>query len=1171
MAHPSARARPVQLHVIHDLGGGSAKWLADYCKADTERTNLVLRPFAHDVSMASGVALYAGAADETPLRVWKFSSPIYATVTVHAEYRAALDEVIRSRGVGAVLVSSVIGHSLEALDTGLPTVVVNHDYFPWCPAINLYYDGVCARCDGERIAQCHDGNPRYNPFVDFTPVERLEVRDRFVELVARAHVTLVGPSASVERNLKRLDPRFEAARFAVVPHGYGDPLPRVDLAAMLPGERLRVLVLGQLSAAKGMDLLDAALPRIAPFADVYLVGCRELGERYKFERHVNVVSHYEMSELPGHVASIRPHVGLLMSVVSETFGYALSELHMMGVPVAATRVGSFPERIVHGETGYLYEPDVSALVATLRSIGADREGLARVRANLASYRHRTPEEMVADYHRLVPLDSPGAAPPEPTPAVAAAALEAATLAGMWKHIKALNLQLAIVNDARQRTEMHRLADADTRRKLDERLQAFGREIAAREALLLQRDMQLENLSSQLRFLNDTVKAMQASTSWRVSAPIRFVGRRMPFFRMLRRLVARMLREPSTIKARTRELGSAWRSGGFRGVERAVEDIDAVEQAANAWVGYRDKFARDVRPQLVARLGTFSRRPVISVVVPVYNPDKDMFRQMLESVRAQIYPFWELCLADDGSREPHVQATMREFAGADRRIKVDFALENKGVSHASNRALAMATGEYVVLLDHDDILEEHALLRFAESILEDDPDMVYSDEALVTHDKDTVIRYAYRPAFSPEYLRSHPYIVHLVGFRAELLRAVGGWDEALAISQDYDLILRVSEKAKRIVHIPEILYRWRIHGSSAGLGKQAHVMETSKAVLRRHLERIGEAGTVEDGTSFNLFEVRYPLREGLKVAIIIPTKNHGDLLRQCIESIHATAAGAHYDIVVVDHESDDPATVAYLASIAGQAQVLRYEGPFNFSAINNWAVAHLEGEYTHYLLCNNDIEAYEPGWLERMLELGQHPDVGIVGAQLFYPDRKTIQHAGVCIGMFGAAEHYAKGLRPPEEEVESGFGELLKLTREVAAVTAACLLIRKETFAAIEGFDEAIAVGFGDVDLCLRAGAAGYRVVYCPHARLMHHESFTRGVSDIDPHPGDSSLYRVKWKEMLEAGDPFYSPALSLRSTKWAIRLPIPCSADVRRRITTIDHARAASRISFSAKPAAHGE
>ena len=296
-------------------------------------------------------------------------------------------------------------------------------------------------------------------------------------------------------------------------------------------------------------------------------------------------------------------------------------------------------------------------------------------------------------------------------------------------------------------------------------------------------------------------------------------------------------------------------------------------------------------------------------------------------------------------------------------------------------------------------------------------------------------------------------------------------------------------------------------------------------------------------------------------MIIPTKNHGELLRQCIESLRATVKEVAYDIVVVDHESDDPATLGYIASIASQVKVVRYEGPFNFSAINNRAVAAAGAGYSHYLFCNNDIEAFESGWLERMLELGQHPSVGIVGALLFYPDRKHIQHAGVCVGMYGAAEHYAKWVSFPDDPVEP---ELMRVNREVSAVTAACLLMRADAFREVQGFDEAIAVGFGDVDLCLRAGERGYRVIISPHARLVHHESYTRGTSTIDPHPEDSALFRLKWKQVLRAGDPFYNPGYSNEHTHWPVKQPLNCTYEIRRRIARRDPQTGRTVLAFSA-------
>jgi GT2 family glycosyltransferase len=327
-----------------------------------------------------------------------------------------------------------------------------------------------------------------------------------------------------------------------------------------------------------------------------------------------------------------------------------------------------------------------------------------------------------------------------------------------------------------------------------------------------------------------------------------------------------------------------------------------------------------------------------------------------------------------------------------------------------------------------------------------------------------------------------------------------------------------------------------------------VTETSSAILRRHLARCGEAGTVEAGPSFNYYDVRYPLAPDLKVAVIIPTKNHADLVRTCIESIGRTAGEIDYEIVLIDHDSDDPESLAYFESLRPRVTVLHYSGPFNFAAINNWAVAQITGSHSHYLFCNNDIEAIEQGWLGRMLELGQKPDVGIVGAKLYYPDRRTIQHAGVAVACCGVAENLGRFRQTSESPVDIGYVGTLICNREVSAVTAACMLVCRNVFEEIGGFDEALAVGYGDVDLCLRAGDRGHRVLFCAHAVLLHHESFTRGRSPEDPHPEDSARFTERWEGRFATGDPYFNPNLSPYSPNWQVAEPLEFRLDIRRRV-----------------------
>lgn len=1209
--------KSIQLHVMHDLAGGIERWCRDFCRADSERINLILKPFCRGHAAGEGLMLFADIDDAEPIGLWVFEKPFEVSAATHPEYAQAIKRIVDDYGVEAILVSSLIGHALDVLDTGLPTVVIAHDYFPACPAINLYYDGVCERCDDARLADCTGHNPDFNPFLLFSAEERIVVRRRWLEIVESCRVTAVVPSRVVWDHLARIFPSLARASWVPIPHGTDQALAPIAFGDAGGKKKLRVVVLGMLSVAKGVRLLADALDRLTEFAEVHLVGTQELGELYMGRPNVHVVTRYALDELQGIVQGIRPHVGLLLSILPETFSYTLTELMQMGVPPVATHLGGFAERVIDGETGFLVAPTADALVARLKEIDGERGMLERVRKNLAGLPRRGAAEMVADYHRLLPLSTHGSRAMAPAVALEAGrndALgirQAMAMTAMWKQIKSLDLQLAMSREARPRlagpseiaetqrraaehqraitdhqraVAEHQRTIAESQRAIAESQRAIaeqqraaaearlaeeaGRYQARAEATkkeLAEKESQRQNLHEQVRAKEEQLAAIYASTSWRVTSPIRAVGTFVRRARFLAQHLGILLKEPEELPKRVGELNRAWRTGGRLHLRLTLQAMRAEIDHQEAWKIWQQTFAREVRPLVAPAIAAMPTRPLISVLVPTYNTPEAMLRQMLDSVRGQLYDNWELCVADDCSGDPRVGKVLGEYAARDGRIKLHLASENRGVAHASNRALEMATGQFTVLLDHDDLLQEQALFRVAQSVAGEDPDLLYSDEIMVSADLKKVLRYAHRPAFSPEFLRSHPYIVHLVGFRTELLRALGGFDESLTISQDYDLILRAAERARTVVHVPEILYQWRIHGGSSGTRQRDDVMATSRAILERHLRRGGEAGHVEDGPAFNLFDTRYPLAAGARVAIVIPTKNHGDLVRQCVDSIRATVRDIDYDIVVIDHESDDPATIDYLSSIASEATILHYQGPFNFSAINNWAVSRLGGRHTHYLFCNNDIEAIESGWLERMMELGQHPDVGIVGAQLLYPDRVTIQHAGVCVGAYGAAEHYGKFIRVPDIPRYLGFSEILRSNHEVSAVTAACLLIRREAFESAGGFDEALAVGFGDVDLCLRVGQLGYRVVQCPRAELLHHESFTRGKAiGMDPHPEDSALFRSRWAGLLHAGDPYFNPGLDQNSTAWLMKYPMPCGLGVRRRI----YRRAADsgRQSFAHSP-----
>ena len=543
-------------------------------------------------------------------------------------------------------------------------------------------------------------------------------------------------------------------------------------------------------------------------------------------------------------------------------------------------------------------------------------------------------------------------------------------------------------------------------------------------------------------------------------------------------------------------------------------------------------------------------PRFSVVMPVYNTPETWLKQAIESVRRQVYRNWELICVDDGSSVPHVASILEEFARREPRVVHLSNTKNLGVSASTNVAIRRASGDYISFMDHDDCLEPHALWRFADAIVSDGADFLYSDEA-VTASEDTahVLQILARPAFSYDYYVSHPYFVHMITVRRSLVEEIQGLDESLDVSQDVDFNLRALERAGRVTHIPDILYRWREHPTSAGHIRAHRVMEATRGVLHRHFARLGFKAEIKSAAHFNTFDVQFFPNTRERVAVVIPTRNHGGLLRSCIESIQATTENGSFDLVIIDHDSDERETQLYLRELESSCTMITYTGEFNFSKMNNFAIEQIRGHHDYYLFMNNDIEALDSGWFEAMLDRAKRPDVGVVGATLLFPDR-TVQHAGVIIGMYGCAEHafkfadfYSNG-----ERFEAR-GCSLVATRDYSATTAACMLIRAEVFHEVEGFDETLPIGFNDTDLCLRVAARGYKILNHANAVLIHHESATRGRRGGDPHPEDSKRFKQRYRDMIDGGDPYHSPLLSVDDPLCVLRTGAHCPSQVRPRTT----------------------
>lgn len=527
---------------------------------------------------------------------------------------------------------------------------------------------------------------------------------------------------------------------------------------------------------------------------------------------------------------------------------------------------------------------------------------------------------------------------------------------------------------------------------------------------------------------------------------------------------------------------------------------------------------------------------ISVVVPLYQTPEVYLRQMIESVLNQTYPHLELCIAD-GSPEPAAtRAVVESYAGKDSRVRYQVLESNRGISGNTNAAIEMAEGEYLALFDHDDLLAEDALYEVAKAIEEGKPDLIYTDEDKVTEDLSEYFQPHFKPDFSPDLLRSNNYICHLLVVKKSLAREVGGLDGGFDGAQDHDFIFRCTERAERIVHIPRILYHWRIHRASTADNpiSKGYAFEAGKRAVRAHLERTGLQGEVSALKDLGFYRVTYRVQENPLVSIVIPNKDEKETLERCLESIWSLSTYQNYEIILVENNSATEEILEYYRSIDGKkkVRVVYWEQEFNYSAINNFGVSQAKGDYV--ICLNNDISVITPGWIEELLGNCQRPEVGIVGARLYFPDN-TIQHAGIVLGIGGVAGSMFVGMA----RKRTGYMHKAVIQQDLSAVTAACMMIRRDVFEKVGGFTEELRVAFNDVDLCLKVREAGYLVVYNPDAELYHYESKTRGAEDTEEKRRrfqmEIEYMRSHWMKYLKEGDPYYNKNLSLKQWDYSIK------------------------------------
>ncbi len=514
--------------------------------------------------------------------------------------------------------------------------------------------------------------------------------------------------------------------------------------------------------------------------------------------------------------------------------------------------------------------------------------------------------------------------------------------------------------------------------------------------------------------------------------------------------------------------------------------------------------------------------------------------MIESVIAQTYCKWELCLADGSDAEHgYVQKICKKYSKDDSRIIYKKLEKNEGISGNTNRCIEMATGDYLALLDHDDLLHPSALYENMKVICEHNADFIYTDELTFSNQIDNVITMHFKPDFAIDNLRANNYICHFTTFKGELQKKVGLFQNEYNGSQDHDFVLRLSEQAHTIIHIPKILYYWRSHPDSVALdiNSKTYAIEAGKRAVRDHITRCGMNAIVESSIAFpTIYRIKYDLVKKPLVSIILLNKNHQKDLEKCVCSIFDKSTYTNYEINIIDNGSTENEIKIYYDRIKNnkRVRIINWENAFNYSEINNHAVKQANGEYIIFL--NNDTSVITPEWIEEMLMYAQRSNVGAVGAKLYFDDN-TIQHAGVVLGLgadrVAGHSHY----RMPKENL--GYMGRLYYAQNVSAVTGACMMMRKSVFEEVNGFDESFRVAFNDVDLCMRIRKAGYLIVFTPYAELYHYESKSRGLEDTPEKQkrfqGEVLRFKERWKKELEAGDPYYNPNLTLDREDFSVK------------------------------------
>ncbi|QCT94703.1 glycosyltransferase [Caminibacter mediatlanticus TB-2] len=573
--------------------------------------------------------------------------------------------------------------------------------------------------------------------------------------------------------------------------------------------------------------------------------------------------------------------------------------------------------------------------------------------------------------------------------------------------------------------------------------------------------------------------------------------------------------------------------GLKGmIERLNKEYNIIVKT-NIFYKYNIPHQTDKEREEIER---FEKKPLISIIMPVYNVEERWLKLAIESVERQWYKNWELCIVDDASTREETKKYLKSLNNT--KIKIKFLEKNQGISGASNEALKLAKGEYIALMDNDDELTPDALYEVVKAINEQEAEFIYSDEDKIDINGNYVEPH-FKPDFAPDMFLSQNYLSHLGVIKKELIDRVGGFEKGLEGSQDYDLYLKVLEHTNKIYHIPKVLYHWRkIPGSTAeGFSNKDYAQEAGRKALENAMKRRSIEAIVKNGLKAGTYKIDYKIKGNPLISIIIPFKDKPELLRTCVESILNKSTYNNFEIIGISNNSEEKETfdeMNRLENLDRRVKFYEYNIPFNYSKINNYAVNnYANGE--HIVLMNNDIEIITPNWIEEMLMFSQRDDVGCVGAKLYYPDN-TIQHAGVILGLGGVAGHSHKYYK----REDCGYFHRACIVQNLSAVTAALMMVKKRIYEEVRGLDEEnLKVAFNDVDFCLRVREKGYLNVFNPWVEAYHYESKSRGLEDtpekIERFQKEINYMKQKYGKIL-LKDPYYNPNLTLDKEDFSLNL-----------------------------------